>query len=251
MTTGKALTGLEISGKAVNGAPAYHLSGFYPVTANGERLGVCVVAIDITDRKRIEDGQLSLTRSAVNALASSVETCDQYTFGHQERVATIAVAIANLLGLVKAEVDTIWLAARIHDVGKLAIPAEILSRPGRLKPAEMELVRQHAQESANMLERVDFPEEVRELVLQHHERLDGSGYPRGLRGDEILMGARIITVSDVVEAMASHRPYWPAPGIELALKELRRGSGSLYDPDVVNACLRAFREGLVSLDHDV
>jgi diguanylate cyclase (GGDEF)-like protein/PAS domain S-box-containing protein/putative nucleotidyltransferase with HDIG domain len=250
LTTGEPLHNQEIVGQTAGdpGHPHYWLTSLFPVRAHGQITGVCPVAIDITHRKELEASQRALTRSVVSALASSVETRDPYTAGHQARVAEIAVAIATELGLDAVEIDAIDLGARIHDVGKLAIPTEILSRPGRLREAEMALVREHSQAGSDMLKRVDFPDHVREMILQHHERLDGSGYPNGVRGEQLLMGSRIIAVADVVEAMSSHRPYRPAVGIEPALKEIERGSGVEYDSGVVDACIRLFGDGRLSLD---
>ena len=242
---GIPVTSREVSGETAADPGRLHhwLINLYPVDVNGDVLGVGVVVVDISDRTRWEDGQANLTRAVVGALAGSVEMRDPYTAGHQERVARIAVAVATEMGLEAAEIDAIDLAARIHDLGKLAVPAEILARPGRLTDAEMQVVRGHSQAGADLLQRVGFPDHVREMVLQHHERLDGSGYPQGLVGDQISPGVRILAVADVLEAMASHRPYRSARGIELAFQELERGAGHQYDPDVVRACLRIFHDG--------
>ncbi|HVA53191.1 MAG TPA: HD domain-containing phosphohydrolase [Acidimicrobiales bacterium] len=221
------------------------LSTIFPVTANGVRTGLCVTAIDITARKQLERSQATLADSLVRALAAAAEMRDPYIGGHQERVAHIAVAIARELRIDPDEIKDIEMAAKIHDVGKLAVPAEVLSRPGRLSDAEMALVREHSRAGSDMLERVGFPDAVRLMVLQHHERLDGSGYPDALKGDEVFMGSRIIAVADVLEAMSSHRPYRAAPGVEAAITEIQEGSGTLYDPDAVNTCVRLVREGLL------
>lgn len=249
LETGSALTNLEITGEVAldPGRRHYWLVHLYPVRAHGDPTGICVVALDITDRKELEDHQVSTTRSVVAALAAAVEARDPYTDGHQQRVAEISVAIASELGLGAQEIDRIDLAARIHDVGKLAVPAEVLARPGRLSEAEMALVREHPQRGSAMLERGGISNEVAEMILQHHERMDGSGYPNGLAGDKISIGARIVAVADVVEAMASHRPYRAALGAEVAVKEIERGSGTVYDPDVAAALLRLFRAGRLSL----
>jgi diguanylate cyclase (GGDEF)-like protein/PAS domain S-box-containing protein len=249
LDSGKALTNQEIVGPTAADPGTLHVwtTNFYPVRAHGNTLGLCVIALDITDRKQLEDSQVALTRSVVGALASAVEMRDPYTNGHQERVAAIAVAIASDLGVDAHEIESIDLASRIHDVGKLAVPAELLSRPGRLTEAEMALVREHARAGATMLGRAGVPDHIRELILQHHERLDGSGYPDGLGGDQLSLGARIIAVADVVEAISSHRPYRPALGMADALQEIQRRSGTLYDPVVVNACVRLFSDGRLSL----
>jgi PAS domain S-box-containing protein len=180
---------------------------------------------------------------SIQAIADTVEMRDPYTAGHQKRVAQLAVAIAGDLGLPKDEIHGIHLAASIHDLGKIRIPAEILSRPGKLTDIEYQLIKAHAQAGYDILKGIEFPWPLANIVLQHHERLDGSGYPQGLKGEQILLGARIIAVADVVETMASHRPYRAALGPDLALVEIERGRGTAYDPAVANACLKLFREG--------
>jgi HD-GYP domain-containing protein (c-di-GMP phosphodiesterase class II) len=167
---------------------------------------------------------------------------DPYTSGHQKRVAQLAVAIAGDLGLPKDEIHGIHLAASIHDLGKIRVPAEILSKPGKLTDIEYLLIKAHAQAGYDILKGIEFPWPLANIVLQHHERLDGSGYPQGLKGEKILLGARIIAVADVVEAMASHRPYRAAMGLDLALAEIERGRSTAYDLAVANACLKLFRE---------
>ena len=242
---GSSVTNEEVSGEtAADPGELHHwLINLYPVTANDDVLGIGVVVVDITDRKRWEEGQSTLTRAVVGALAGSVELRDPYTAGHQERVARIAVAVATEMDLDPDEIEAIELAGKIHDLGKLAVPAEILARPGRLSDSEMQVVRGHSQAGSDLLERVGFPDSVREMVLQHHERLDGSGYPQALAGDQISRGARILAIADVFEAMASHRPYRSARGTGVAVVELERGSGQQYDSDAVRACLRLFQAG--------
>jgi HD-GYP domain-containing protein (c-di-GMP phosphodiesterase class II) len=167
---------------------------------------------------------------------------DPYTAGHQIRSADLARAIAKEMELPQDKIDGIRLAGSIHDIGKLSIPAEILSKPSKLTNLEISLIKEHSLIGYEMLKNVESPWPLAQIVYQHHERMDGSGYPQGLKGDEILMEARIMAVADVVESMASHRPYRPALGIEAALKEIEKNKGILYDADVVNACLRLFRE---------
>jgi putative nucleotidyltransferase with HDIG domain len=177
------------------------------------------------------------------ALATSLgEARDPYTAGHERRVAQIAVAIARELGLSASQAEGIWVGGMMHDVGKIALPIDILSSPAKLSAIQFELVKTHAAVGYEILRKVDFPWPVAEAAYQHHERLDGSGYPRGLRADDILLEARIIAIADVVEAMSSHRPYRPSRGLPAALEEIQRGSGSLYDQGAVAACLRLFRE---------
>jgi putative nucleotidyltransferase with HDIG domain len=178
----------------------------------------------------------------VTVLSAVAESRDPYTAGHQRRVAELAVAIARELMFREEKVKAIELAARLHDIGKINVPTEILSKPGILSDLEMDIIRTHPQTGYDILKEIDLPWNLAEIVLQHHEHLDGSGYPRGLKDGDILYEARIITVADVVEAMSSHRPYRPALGIEKALAEIESYSGTWYDPSVVRACLALFRE---------
>lgn len=186
--------------------------------------------------------QKSLEQS-IQAIADTVEARDPYTAGHQRRVSELAVAIARELGLPEEKVHGIRLAATIHDLGKIRVPAEILTKPGKLSDIEFMLMKTHPQAGYDILKDVDFPWPIADIVRQHHERLDGSGYPQGLKDGQILFESRIMTVADVVESMASHRPYRPTLGIEAALQEIERGRGSAYDPAVADACLKLFREG--------
>lgn len=178
----------------------------------------------------------------VQAMSSTVEERDPYTAGHQRRATSLAMALAQEMGLSAQAVKGLQMAGLIHDMGKISIPAEILSKPGRLNAAELQLIRRHPQVAFDILRRIDFPWPVGRIVLQHHERMDGSGYPQGLRGEEILLEARILSVADVVETIESHRPYRPGLGREEALEEVARHRGRLYDAAVVDACLRLFRE---------
>ncbi len=179
---------------------------------------------------------------AVATLAAIVERRDPYTAGHQFRVTQLAVAIAKELQLSQQQVEGIHLASIVHDVGKNQIPAEILTRPGRLSQLEFDLIKVHPQNGYEILKHIDFPWPVAQAVLQHHERLDGSGYPQALKNDEILLEARIIAVADVVEAMFSDRPYRHGLGIEKALEEIEQGSDKIYDAEVVRCCLKLFEE---------
>ena len=190
-----------------------------------------------------EQSAQCLQRSMESTIAATVEMRDPYTAGHQRRVAELAEAIAREMGLPEDEVHGIHLAGVIHDLGKIKIPAEILAMPTRLTELELQMVRTHAQAGYDILKEIDFPWPIAQFVLQHHERLDGSGYPGGLKGSDILLGARILAAADTVEAMSSHRPYRPGLGLEAALEEITRRRGSLYDADVVDACLKLFREG--------
>jgi PAS domain S-box-containing protein/putative nucleotidyltransferase with HDIG domain len=185
---------------------------------------------------------LGSMEDTIEVIGATVEMRDPYTAGHQLRVATLAAAIAQEMGLTEEQVHGIRLAGMVHDLGKVHIPSEILSKPGKLSRIEFELIKSHPEAGYEILKDVDFPWPIAQIVLQHHERLDGSGYPRGLKADEILLEARIMAVADVVEAMASHRPYRPALGIDLALREISENAGKYYDADAVRICLALFRD---------
>ena len=176
----------------------------------------------------------------IQVVAHIVESRDPYTAGHQRRVAELACAIAQELEYSADRIKGIRMAGTIHDIGKISVPSEILSKPGRLSDMEFGLIKAHPQVGYDILKEIDFPWPVAEIAYQHHERMNGSGYPRGLQGDEILPEARIMAVADVVEAMASHRPYRAALGIEVALEEIEQNKSTSFDPDVVDACLKVF-----------
>ena len=178
----------------------------------------------------------------IQAMAMTVESRDPYTAGHQRRVADLAVAIVGEMGINSDRVEGIRMAGVIHDLGKISVPSEILSKPGKINEYEFELIKNHAQVGYDILKEINFPWPIAQIVYQHHERMNGSGYPKGITGDDILMEARIIGVADVVEAMASHRPYRPALGIEVALEEISKNRGLFYDSDVADSCLRLFKE---------
>ncbi len=185
---------------------------------------------------------LQSLEQSIQTIANTVEARDPYTAGHQRRVAELAAAIAREMGLPDEQVNGLHLAATIHDLGKIHIPAEILSRPGKLSEIEYMLVKTHPQDGYDILKNVNFPWPIAQMVLQHHEKLDGSGYPQGLKGDQIIIEARILAVADLVEAMSSHRPYRPGLGIDAALSEIVRMRGTHFDPVVVDACVALFRE---------
>jgi PAS domain S-box-containing protein len=204
---------------------------------------------DISEKARAEEeirryvGQLKTAFMSTVEVATIIsEMRDPYTAGHERRVAEIAAAIGAELGLDASRQEGLQVAGHLHDIGKITVPSEILSKPGKLSMVELQLIRGHAQASYDVLKGVEFPWPVAQVALQHHERMDGSGYPQGLKGEAILLEARIMAVADVVEAMASHRPYRPGLGIEKALAEIEGGRGVLYDADVADACLRLFRE---------
>ncbi len=183
-----------------------------------------------------------ILEQTVDALKSSVEIRDPYTSGHQERVSRIASAIAVYMGLSEEYTDGIRIAGRLHDIGKISIPAEILTKPGRLNEIEFRLMKEHSRVSYEILRDIEFSRPVAKIVLQHHERLDGSGYPLKLQGKDILLEAKILSVADVVEAMSTHRPYRPAIGLEKALEEIMNNKGILYDPEVAKACYAIIKE---------
>lgn len=208
-----------------------------------------VMATDVTERKRAEAQiasyvqQLEISmRGTLQAVANMIDRRDPYTAGHERRVGLISRAIAAEMGWSVQRCEMMELTGLVHDIGKIGVPAEILSKPGRLSPIEMELVRGHAQTGFEILKDVPFNFPVAEIIYQHHERLDGSGYPRGFKGEAILPEARVLAVADVLESMASHRPYRPALGLEFALAELEQGRGTHYDPVVVDAALRMIRD---------
>lgn len=210
---------------------------------------------DITARKQAEEqirqGIVRLSKNleeAVISLASAFEMKDPYTAGHQRRVTDIACAIARKMAIDDEQYQGLRLASLVHDIGKINVPAEILSKPGKLTQPEMDLIRSHSEAGYNILKKINFPWPIAQIVRQHHERLDGSGYPLALMGDEILMEARIIAVADVIEAMASHRPYRPSLGIEKALQEIEANQGILYDEAVVEVCMDLFRSGKFRID---
>ena len=180
--------------------------------------------------------------TTIEAIAATVERRDPYTAGHERRVSVLAVAIGRELSLSEDVIEGLRVGSMIHDLGKIQVPAEILAKPTRLSAIEFELVKAHPQTGYDILKGIDFPWPVAQMVLQHHERLDGSGYPNGLRGDAIILEARVMAVADVVEAMASHRPYRAGLGVDKALTEIESGRGRLYDAAAVDACLHLFRE---------
>ena len=183
----------------------------------------------------------------INAMSVTVEKRDPYTAGHQIRVAKLARAIAEEMKLPKEKVEGSYLAGIIHDIGKISVPAEVLSKPSSLLEEEFSLIKRHSQTGYDILKTIKFMWPIPDIVLQHHERLDGSGYPNGLTGDDILIEARILAVADTVESMASHRPYRPELGIKMALEEIMQKRGKLYDENVVDACITLFNEGKYEL----
>ena len=218
-------------------------------TIADQKLIFCVCR-DITERKLAEeklvksyDNLKKTLDDAIDTMAKIVETRDPYTSGHQHKVAELATAIAREMKLEDTRIDQIRMAAVIHDIGKLYVPSDILSKPGRLTDVEFSLIKTHPQSGYDIVKGMDFPCNVAKTILQHHERLDGSGYPNQLKGEDTLLEAKILAVADVVEAMAAHRPYRPALGIDKALEEISKNKGKIYDPGVVDTCLDLFSSG--------
>ncbi len=216
---------------------------------NGRSKGAVLVVRDITQQveydRRIQESMDTLTRAmygTIEAITKTVETRDPYTAGHQKKVADIAKEIAKDMGLSRDIIESVNLAGQIHDLGKIAIPSEILNKPGRINEIEFSLIKTHSAIGYEIMKNIDFPWPIADIVLQHHEKLDGTGYPNGLKGEEILIQARIIAVADVLEAMASHRPYRAALGMDAAFGELQKNSGTHFEPEVVISCIRLFKE---------
>lgn len=239
---------LEFRGRRKNGTEVL-LSAHGTLGRHNGQPTLFGVLLDVTDQRSAEQQIKLHVAQLENALMRTVEVAttlseirDPYTAGHERRVAEIAVAIGVELGFDERRQQGLRIAGSLHDVGKMGIPTEILSKPGRLTAIEYSMVKGHAQASYEILKNVEFPWPVAQIALQHHERMDGSGYPQGLKGEDILLEARIMAVADTVEAMSSHRPYRAGLGIDKALVEIERGRGSAYDPVVVDACLNLFRE---------
>jgi PAS domain S-box-containing protein len=248
-TTG-SLMGEEVATVRADGMPAWKLINANLIEDDTGH-GPCIegTILDITERKQAHDHlrsdykrQRKAMEGIIRAMALTVELRDPHTAGHEQRVSRLAAAIAEAMGMSEETVEGIRMTAIIHDIGKIYIPAEILSKPGRLTDLEYRLIQMHPQVSFDILKVIDFPWPVAAIVLQHHERLDGSGYPQGLKAEHIRPEARVLAVADVVEAMTSHRPYRPAPGLEAALREIEEFRGARYDADAVDAALALFRE---------
>lgn len=239
--------------------PALGESGLYAwgtaaplYDCHGQLIGAIESVRDISRRQQMElalqdslEKLQTMLKSTVDALATTSEKRDPYTAGHQKRVASLAAAIANEMGLDEQKCEDIFTAAVLHDIGKMQISSEIMSKPGELSYIEKLFIKSHPQASYEIVNTIPFSPQIARAVLQHHERLDGSGYPTGDSGEDIVLEARILAVADVVEAMSSHRPYRPALGIDAAMEEIIRYSGILYDADVVKACLRLYNCGQI------
>ena len=214
---------------------------------NGNTTAIECIFHNISERKKAELGlhaSVEKLRKAlagtIQAMALTVETRDAYTAGHQRRVTNLARSIAQEMGMNENDVDGLRMAGVIHDLGKISVPAEILSKPGKLTNLEFDLIKIHPQTGFDILKNIDFQWPIAQIVLQHHERLDGSGYPHGLHSEDILQEAKILAVSDVVEAMSSHRPYRATLGIDMALEEITTNKNILYDADIVDTAVDLF-----------
>jgi PAS domain S-box-containing protein/putative nucleotidyltransferase with HDIG domain len=221
----------------------------FSITIGGRRFNAGFFR-DVTERRlsqeKLEKSYESVKKTlndAINTMVKIVEMRDPYTSGHQQKVADLATAIAREMKLEDTQIDQLRTAAIIHDIGKMYVPSDLLNKPGKLADMELGLIKTHAQSGYDVVKGMDFPGNIAKAVLQHHERLDGSGYPNNLKGEDTLLEAKILAVADVVEAMASHRPYRPALGIDKALEEISKNRGRLYDPDVADACLKLFNSG--------
>ena len=203
---------------------------------------------EISERERAHEMLQKTLEGTINAMAKLVEIRDPYTAGHQHRVSLLATAMAEEMLLARDSIRCIRLAGLIHDIGKIYIPIEVLSKPGLASEIEFNMIRYHIQAGYDILKKIELPELILNIILQHHERLDGSGYPTGLKGNEILQESKIMAVADVVEAMAAHRPHRPSHGLENALQEIEHNAGTLYDPEAVSTCLKLFRENRFSFE---
>jgi len=239
----------EFRGQAKSGETVYLDNNVSTLHEDGVT-SLLAIARDITERKRTEakleqslDKLQKAMEGTIQAMALTAETRDPYTAGHQWRVAKLARSIAEDMDLPEDQIEAVYMAAIVHDIGKIYVPAEILSKPGRITEIEFNMIKTHSQVGYDILKNIEFPWPLAKIVLQHHERLDGSGYPSGLTGENILLEAKIIAVADVIEAMASHRPYRPALGIDKALEEITQNRGIIYEASIVDACLRLFKKG--------
>jgi len=217
-------------------------------SGSGKRLirvekGIQRIQAIVPESSSLEEAVIKFKKAlewTIRALNSLMEYRDPYTADHQRRVACLAAAIAREMGLGEEQVEVVRLASTIHDIGKISVPAEILTRPGQISEIEFNMIKCHPQIGSDILRSIEFPFAIEKIICQHHEKFDGSGYPIGLMSEEILLEARILAVADVVEAISSHRPYRLALGVDAALAEISKGKGTLYDAEVVNACLRVF-----------
>jgi PAS domain S-box-containing protein/putative nucleotidyltransferase with HDIG domain len=247
--SGEETTNFQINQVDANGKIIPMEINATPVRKGGRIVAIEGIMRDITDRKLVEEEAKHSTEKLVKAMedtiqamAMIVEMRDPYTAGHQRRVTQLACAIAREIGISEDRITGLRLAGLIHDIGKVRIPAEILTNPDGLSKAEFTMIKMHPEIGYDILKTIDLPWPIAQIVHQHHERMNGSGYPGGISGEDIIFEARILAVADVVEAIASHRPYRPARGIDVALDEIGTNIGILYDTVIANSCLKLFRE---------
>jgi len=221
----------------------YWMLAGIPVTDDsGKTIGAVESGLNITELRQSQEKLQKTMDAIIETIAKISETRDPYTAGHQQKVSQLATSIAQEMKLPQDKIEGIKIVSLVHDIGKIGLPAEILSKPSKLTETEYSLIKNHSQIGYDILKSIEFPWPVAQIVLQHHERLDGSGYPNNLKGDKILLEAKIIGVADTVEAMSSHRPYRAALGIDKALEEISQNRGILYDPEVVDACIKIFKK---------
>ena len=241
--TGKPIVGKVEKAQRPDGGVTYVSTTKVPHrNKHGKIIGTMGITRNITAYVNLEKGHLTMVINALTVLGKALEMRDPYTFSHTRRVASIAEKIGKALGWSEGRLLKIRLAAELHDLGKISIPLDILNKPGKLSNIEYSFVQQHVKKCYDLIKDIDFPFSLAEIVLQHHERLDGSGYPRKLKGDEIILEARILAVSDVLESMVSHRPYREALGIEKACEELKNGCRSRYDPKIAGVVFKLIKE---------
>ena len=247
--SGKTISNFEIDQLDANGEIVPMEINSAPVRKDGKIIGVQGIMRDVTERRRADaevkrstEKLLKAMENTIQAMAMIVEMRDPYTAGHQRRVTQLACAIAKKMGLSEDQITGLRLAGLIHDIGKVRVPTEILTHPDGLSEAEFNIIKVHPLVGYEILKTVESSWPIADIVYQHHERMDGSGYPLGIQGNEIALEARTLAVADVVEAMASHRPYRPARGLDKALEEISGNRCILYDPEVVDTCLKLFRE---------
>ncbi len=238
----------EINEIIINVANALHHRMLRIENWNHRRRLEEMVSARTAELKQVLSKLTKTIRGTIQAITLIVESRDPYTAGHQRRVADLAGTMARHLGLSEEQIFGVKMAGNIHDLGKISVPAEILAKPTRLSDAELSIIKNHPLVANDILKDIDFPWPIAQMILQHHEKMNGSGYPMGLSGDEILLESRILAVADVVEAMATHRPYRPALGIQLAMEEISKNKGTLYDKDVVKACVKLLNDKEIVLN---
>lgn len=220
----------------------WFISGMPIKNDDGKMIGIIETALDITEQKQAQNKLKKTMNAIIETISKIMDTRDPYTAGHQIRVSQLAHRIAQEMNLSPNKIESVRIASLIHDIGKIGIPSEILTKPTKLDTIEFSFMKKHPEIGYTILKDIDFPYPIAQIVLQHHERNDGSGYPQGLKGEAILLEAKIINVADVVEAMSSHRPYREALGIDVTLEEIIKNKGILYDPEIVDVCVKLFKE---------